>query len=448
MKYTLHWDDSLIQVYISSSFEDLRKEREIVSHAIRRCGHMPVGMEDYNASDQTPLDYCLADVRTCGLYIGICAWRYGFLLEQEDKSITQLEYEEACLRGIPRLVFLLREDACWPVNLADENRTRVKAWRRQLERERLVGYFSTPAELFRKAIAAIARYERTAAEQQQRPPSEIPPLLPFLCDRSRQELKLGQAVRQSSPYPLVCLVPGEESQGHDMFLRRVKEVSLPRLLDLETAVTLYPMAWPPRFQGMSELHQMLSDDLASNVRGKLVSMTDVNSDLARIPGPVLIHTHVLTENWLKHENQILEGFLQFWQRWPPLAPGQRLFVFLFIQYQIQREQGFFVRRRLRALNQTISKDLEEINFARFDRINGAVLPELEGVTRIDAENWARSRQVTEFCSGEEEGLVEEVRQLFERPELAMTVNSIPMNTFARELKRILSRYGRPRESFA
>ncbi len=38
-----------------------------------------IAMEDYVATDQRPTEKCLADVAASDLYIGIFAWRYGYI---------------------------------------------------------------------------------------------------------------------------------------------------------------------------------------------------------------------------------------------------------------------------------------------------------------------------------------------------------------------------------
>ena len=89
-------------IYISSTYEDLKNERQAAAQAVRRLGHSTKAMEDDAASDKRPLDKCLEDVRKCDAYVGIFAWRYGFIPDGTDKSITHLEYEAAKKAGIPR----------------------------------------------------------------------------------------------------------------------------------------------------------------------------------------------------------------------------------------------------------------------------------------------------------------------------------------------------------
>src|SRR5215831_1164712 len=104
----------MLRIYVSSTYEDLKDERKAARDAIQTLGHLAIGMEDYAASDERPLERCLRDVRSCQAYVGIFAWRYGFCPGNGEKSITSLEYEEATKNKIPCYVFLVREDAPWP----------------------------------------------------------------------------------------------------------------------------------------------------------------------------------------------------------------------------------------------------------------------------------------------------------------------------------------------
>lgn len=67
------------RVYVSSTFSDLEAYRAKVNEALRKAGYELVAMEDYPAFDERPLDKCLDDVASCDIYVGILAWRYGYI---------------------------------------------------------------------------------------------------------------------------------------------------------------------------------------------------------------------------------------------------------------------------------------------------------------------------------------------------------------------------------
>ena len=108
------------RIYISSTFEDLQDHRQRVYQQLRRMGHDVIAMEDYVAQDQRPLTNCLRDISGCDLYVGLFAWRYGYIPEDHGPprlSITEHEYRHAISEGKECLAFLLDEKFEWsPVN--------------------------------------------------------------------------------------------------------------------------------------------------------------------------------------------------------------------------------------------------------------------------------------------------------------------------------------------
>jgi uncharacterized protein DUF4062 len=91
--------------------------------------HEGMAMEYYVAEDKRPLERCLDDVRSCDVYIGIFAWRYGIVADGQTESITVLEYRAArdADAGKECLIFLIREDAPWPPTLMASSRGRRRA---------------------------------------------------------------------------------------------------------------------------------------------------------------------------------------------------------------------------------------------------------------------------------------------------------------------------------
>src|SRR5438876_1420920 len=156
-------------VYLSSTYEDLKDHRAAVALMLRRAGHAVIGMEDYAAFDERPRDKCVADVMQSDLYVGIFAWRFGFVptdANPSGASITQLEYEAA--REGTRLVFLLSKDAPWRPEYIDAFNTPESAGRVAAMRDRMVkahgtNFFVTPEELAAKVLAAVSAHAATSA---------------------------------------------------------------------------------------------------------------------------------------------------------------------------------------------------------------------------------------------------------------------------------------------
>jgi hypothetical protein len=150
----------MARVYVSSTFMDLEAHRKQVSLALRRLRHEDVAMEYYVAEEKRPIDRCLGDVDSCDAYVGMFAWRYGFVPTQDNPehlAITHQEFRRAYSAGKPCFIFLLDGAAPWPVELIDEDRTAIKALRAEVSGEdRGINYFKSEDELARKVTEALS----------------------------------------------------------------------------------------------------------------------------------------------------------------------------------------------------------------------------------------------------------------------------------------------------
>jgi hypothetical protein len=227
----------MVRVYVSSTYADLKEYRGAVHHALRQLGHHVVAMEDYVAADARPADKCLADVASCDVYVGLLAWRYGFVPlhdNAEGRSITELEYRQALALDKPCLLFVLDEDTPWLPRLIDASTgsagtaPRTQALRDEWTRERLVTMFKTPDDLARSVVTAIAKWEKErragdsrrrsgAASRSARPgiPKGYLGWLKAECGSVELlglRLKQGQSVRLGHVYvPLTTTAGGEEA---------------------------------------------------------------------------------------------------------------------------------------------------------------------------------------------------------------------------------------------
>ncbi len=298
----------MARIYISSTFRDLIEERRAVRDAVVGLGHLPVAMETYTATERPPLQKCLEDVASCQAYVGIFAWRHGFIPKGHDQSITRLEYDEAGRHGIPRLIFLLNEEAPWPQSRVDRDASRIRELRGHLADEHVVDWFDEESALAAKVTIAVSRRFGEG-----RP---IPDLVPYLSDRSDQEIALEDAFigfcDDDPPRPLVAVVHGDEQQCHDKFLDRLKEITLPSLLGLgrERAVESVFLPWPRGFRDRGGLRRQLTKELAERASKRRAATAEEVREALR-PGPVVVHTHVLTSDWRRHDAEILHGFLDF-----------------------------------------------------------------------------------------------------------------------------------------
>ncbi|MEO1622243.1 MAG: hypothetical protein AAFU53_14585, partial [Cyanobacteria bacterium J06632_3] len=277
-----------------------------------------------------------------------------------------------------------------------------------------------------------------------------------------QEFELGQAIqvlkRQSAQQPLLCIVHGDEWQSHDKFLERLRKVSLPRLLRLnlrQTAIKEYHLKWPASLKKLDKLPARLTKNLADEVENdSFATVQEINQTFGKYPGPVLVHVHLMTQDWKRLGFGLLAKVLDYWQNWPALGADQTLVICVFIKYQqygvIQSAnkrkrwwlmnpftwlKRFFKVRQCQKLNLEIAQQLTSLNgkqFGDFNRLTGVVLPKLDNLNRGHVEDWVRCKETTTFVGEALAGpLFSAVGKLFDQDE------TMPMDRIAEHLSRLL-----------
>ncbi len=106
-----------MQIYLSSTLDDLRPHRDAVMDTLRKEGHLL--KDSYEATPEPTALQCVQDVASSELYVGVFAWRYGWIppgqADGAQLSITEIEYQAAVKAGKPRLIFLAtKEDSSYP----------------------------------------------------------------------------------------------------------------------------------------------------------------------------------------------------------------------------------------------------------------------------------------------------------------------------------------------
>lgn len=94
------------QIFISSTYEDLKEERAAVIESVLKSENIPVGMEQFVAATESQFDYIKRIIGETDYYILIIGSRYGSIPEGEEISYTEKEYEYAISLGVPVLAFI------------------------------------------------------------------------------------------------------------------------------------------------------------------------------------------------------------------------------------------------------------------------------------------------------------------------------------------------------
>lgn len=75
------------QIFISSTFDDLKEERQKVRDAILSMYHFPIGMEMFSAADEEQWNTIKETIDSSDYYVVIIAHRYGLVI---DSGIMEL----------------------------------------------------------------------------------------------------------------------------------------------------------------------------------------------------------------------------------------------------------------------------------------------------------------------------------------------------------------------
>jgi regulator of replication initiation timing len=100
-----------LQVFISSTYDDLQEERQSAVEAVLKAGHIPAGMELFKSADETQKDTITKWIRESDVYLLILGGRYGTIEPQSAKSYTHWEYDYAEEIGSPRFAVVITETA-------------------------------------------------------------------------------------------------------------------------------------------------------------------------------------------------------------------------------------------------------------------------------------------------------------------------------------------------
>jgi nucleoside 2-deoxyribosyltransferase len=100
-------DNPKYQIFISSTFLDLKQERQAAVEAVLQAGHIPAGMELFAAEDRSQLEAIKAWIDDSDIYGLILGTRYGSIEPESKFSYTEYEYRYAISKGKPTFALVL-----------------------------------------------------------------------------------------------------------------------------------------------------------------------------------------------------------------------------------------------------------------------------------------------------------------------------------------------------
>ncbi|HEY0133473.1 MAG TPA: DUF4062 domain-containing protein [Nannocystis sp.] len=150
---------------MSSTFGDLREERERVTWKLLKDHHIPAGMETFPAADDRGWETIRRAIDDSDYYVLIVGWRYGSIVPGTTLSWTHREYRYAKERNIPILAFLREEDAT-PYSKTDHDAgAQVRAFREEIQSEKLYGSWRHGEDLCNAVGEALWRQIRNDEDE-------------------------------------------------------------------------------------------------------------------------------------------------------------------------------------------------------------------------------------------------------------------------------------------
>lgn len=147
------------QVFVSSTYKDLIEERAAVTQCLLEMGYIPVGMEQFPASNMSQMEYIKMMLDDCDYYILILAGKYGST-DSDGVGFTEKEYDYAIKKGIPVMSFIIKDPGTLQsqkCEVSDEGRAKLTAFRNKVCNQKLVKSYTDISSLQTAVVISLSR---------------------------------------------------------------------------------------------------------------------------------------------------------------------------------------------------------------------------------------------------------------------------------------------------
>ncbi len=136
------------QVFVSSTYIDLKEERQEVMNALLELDCIPSGMELFPATNEEQWDLIQNVIDECDYYILILGGRYGSI-GKDGLGYTEKEYRYALETEKPIIAFLHKDPDELPKKKTESTEDGQKKFKefRNFIQEKMCKYWTTPQEL-------------------------------------------------------------------------------------------------------------------------------------------------------------------------------------------------------------------------------------------------------------------------------------------------------------
>ncbi|KAF2335378.1 DUF4062 domain-containing protein [Flavobacterium ginsenosidimutans] len=151
------------QVFVSSTFADLKDERSKVIQTIMELDCIPAGMEIFPAIDEEQFEFIKKIIDDCDYYILIIGGRYGST-SLEGISYTEMEYDYAISKNIKVMAFLHSHPEEIPLGKSELDsslRAKLDEFRKKVSTGRLIKFWRVAEELPGQVALSLSKTIKT-----------------------------------------------------------------------------------------------------------------------------------------------------------------------------------------------------------------------------------------------------------------------------------------------
>jgi tetratricopeptide (TPR) repeat protein len=186
-----------MKAFLSSTYKDLVEYRAAAKDALERLDTQVGRMEVFGARPEDAIQASLHDLEKCDIFVGIYAYRYGYIPEDSTISVTEQEYDHAKKLKIPMFCFTVDPNQPWIQSSVEDEpgKSKIINFKKKINTEFLKDVFTTPKDLAFKVSSAVGRYyiEQIKDIRQVSTSSPMPVLLLPELFKGEKEFFVGRA---------------------------------------------------------------------------------------------------------------------------------------------------------------------------------------------------------------------------------------------------------------
>lgn len=150
-------------VFVSSTYQDLKVERQAVTAALLEAEALPTGMELFPATDDDAWTLIEKVIDECDYYLLILAGKYGSLDPVTGISYTEREFEHARKLNKPVMAFVHRDLESLPgakIEKSDASRKKLLAFHDKVKKLKHVKYWDSAESLQAYLALTFSKFPR------------------------------------------------------------------------------------------------------------------------------------------------------------------------------------------------------------------------------------------------------------------------------------------------